>query len=204
MLIVTGVAGALADALSMGASGYLAAKSEAEVSARQVAIEKEEMRLMPDIEERELAHHPRGEGADARARRAKPRKAMMRDPKQALETKVQEELGIQPPSVTPLADGLVTGAATAVGALIPLVPFFTMEAGHGDLGVADGGHAGALRRRRGPQHLHRPRGVGQRPRHVPGRIRRCGSRLFDRYAVHGLISWGRLRRAGFSRLGSKS
>ena len=46
---------AIADALSMGASGYLAAKSEAEVSARQVAIEKEELRLMPDLEEKELA-----------------------------------------------------------------------------------------------------------------------------------------------------
>ena len=53
----------------------------------------------------------------------------MADPKQALETKVQEELGITPPAVTPLSDGLVTGSATAVGALIPIVPFFTMDAG---------------------------------------------------------------------------
>jgi VIT1/CCC1 family predicted Fe2+/Mn2+ transporter len=30
--------------------------------------------------------------------------------------------------VTPLADGAVTGSATAVGALIPLLPFFTMDA----------------------------------------------------------------------------
>ena len=55
LVIVTGVAGAFADALSMGASGYLAAKSEAEVAARQIAIEKEEIRLMPDLEEKELA-----------------------------------------------------------------------------------------------------------------------------------------------------
>jgi len=50
----------------------------------------------------------------------------MKDPKRALETKVQEELGIQPPTVTPLADGLVTGAATAFGAVIPLIPFFVL------------------------------------------------------------------------------
>jgi VIT1/CCC1 family predicted Fe2+/Mn2+ transporter len=55
-------------------------------------------------------------------------KAMMHDPDQALDTKVQEELGITPPAVTPLADGLVTGSATAFGALIPLVPFLTMNA----------------------------------------------------------------------------
>jgi VIT1/CCC1 family predicted Fe2+/Mn2+ transporter len=53
---------------------------------------------------------------------------MMKDPKRALETKVQEELRIQPPSVTPLADGLVTGAATAFGAVIPLLPFLLMPA----------------------------------------------------------------------------
>ena len=128
VLLVTGVAGALADALSMGASGYLAAKSEAEMAARQVAIERVEMRLMPDIEERELAIIFEAKGLTPE-RAAETAKAMMRDPKQALETKVQEELGIQPPAVTPLADGLVTGSATAVGALIPLIPFFTMDAG---------------------------------------------------------------------------
>jgi len=127
VLIVTGVAGALADALSMGASGYLAAKSEAEMSARQVAMEKVEMRLMPDIEERELAIILEAKGLTPE-RAAETAKAMMRDPKQALETKVQEELGITPPSMTPLSDGLITGSATAVGALIPLVPFFMMDA----------------------------------------------------------------------------
>jgi VIT1/CCC1 family predicted Fe2+/Mn2+ transporter len=127
LLIVTGVAGAVADALSMGASGYLAAKSEGEVAARQIAIEKEEIRLMPDLEEKELAIILEAKGlAPDRARETA--HAMMAEPQQALDTKVQEELGIQTPSVTPLADGLVTGTATAVGALIPLVPFFTMEA----------------------------------------------------------------------------
>lgn len=51
----TGVAGALADVLSMGASGYRAAKSDTEMAARRRALEKEEIRLMPDLEEEELA-----------------------------------------------------------------------------------------------------------------------------------------------------
>ena len=51
IVIITGVAGALADALSMGSSGYLAAKSEAEVARHQIGMEREEMRLMPDLEE---------------------------------------------------------------------------------------------------------------------------------------------------------
>ena len=127
VLIVTGTAGALADALSMGASGYLAAKSDAEVSTRQIAIEKAELKLMPDIEEQELALILEAKGLPAdRARDAA--RSIMKDPEQALAVKVHEELGIQPPAVTPLADGLVTGTATAVGALIPLVPFFLMTA----------------------------------------------------------------------------
>ena len=128
LVIVTGLAGALADALSMGASGYLAAKSEGEVAARQIAIEKEEIRLMPDLEEQELAIILEAKGLAAdRARETA--HAMMVDPQRALDTKVQEELGIQRPSVTPMVDGVVTGTATAFGALIPLIPFLTMETG---------------------------------------------------------------------------
>ncbi len=127
LVIVTGMAGALADALSMGSSGYLAAKSEAEVAARQVAMEREELRMMPDLEEKELALILEAKGlTPARARESA--HAMMHDPQKALATKVQEELGIQPPTVTPLADGIVTGGATAVGALIPLLPFLVLPA----------------------------------------------------------------------------
>jgi len=126
LVIIAGLAGALADALSMGASGYLAAKSEGEVAARQIAIEKEEFRLMPDLEEQELAIILEAKGLAAdRARETA--HAMMVDPQRALDTKVQEELGIQRPSVTPMVDGVVTGTATAFGALIPLIPFLTME-----------------------------------------------------------------------------
>jgi VIT1/CCC1 family predicted Fe2+/Mn2+ transporter len=106
----------------MGSSGYLAAKSEAEVSARQISMEREELRMMPDLEEKELALILEAKGlTPARARETAA--TMMRDPQRALETKVQEELGIQAPAVTPLADGFATGTFTAIGALIPLLPF---------------------------------------------------------------------------------
>ena len=55
VIIVTGVAGIVADALSMGASGYLAAKSEREVYDHEIAMEREELRFMPDVEEQEIA-----------------------------------------------------------------------------------------------------------------------------------------------------
>jgi VIT1/CCC1 family predicted Fe2+/Mn2+ transporter len=125
VVIVTGVAGAIADALSMGASGYLAAKSEAEVHAHQIELERQEMRLMPELEEEELALIYEAKGLP-KDRAQETAKAMMQDPVRALETQVREELNIHPAELAPLKDGVVTGTATAVGAFIPIVPFLVM------------------------------------------------------------------------------
>jgi len=122
IVIISGVAGAIADALSMGSSGYLAAKSEAEVQAHQIEMEGYEMRLMPDLEEEELAviYEAKGLTPD-RARETA--HAMMKEPAQALDAMVREELNIHPAELAPLKDGLVTGTATAIGAFIPILPF---------------------------------------------------------------------------------
>jgi VIT1/CCC1 family predicted Fe2+/Mn2+ transporter len=126
IVIISGVAGALADALSMGSSGYLAAKSEAEVQAHQIQMEQHEMRLMPDLEEEELAliYEAKGLPPD-RARETA--HAMMQDPDRALDAMVREELNIHPADLAPLKDGVVTGIATAVGAFIPIAPFLTFD-----------------------------------------------------------------------------
>ena len=123
IVIISGVAGAIADALSMGSSGYLAAKSEAEVQAHQIDLERHEMRLMPDLEEEELALIYEAKGLPAERARETAR-AMMQDPSLALDAMVREELNIHPAELAPLKDGIVTGAATAIGAFIPIVPFF--------------------------------------------------------------------------------
>src|SRR3954467_5277344 len=126
IVIISGVAGAIADALSMGSSGYLAAKSESEVHAHQIDLERQEMRLMPDLEEEELAliYEAKGLPPD-RARETA--RAMMRDPAQALDAMVREELNIHPADLAPIRDGVVTGTATAVGAFIPIVPFLFLS-----------------------------------------------------------------------------
>lgn len=128
IVIITGVAGALADALSMGSSGYLAAKSEQEVHAHQIAMERDEMRLMPDLEEEELALIYEAKGLPRETARETARH-MMQDPAQALNAMVREELNIHPAELAPLKDGLVTGTATAVGAFIPIAPFLLMDHG---------------------------------------------------------------------------
>jgi VIT1/CCC1 family predicted Fe2+/Mn2+ transporter len=122
VVLVSGLAGMIADALSMGSSGYLAAKSEREVYEHEIAIEAEEIRLMPDIEAEELAlvYEAKGiEPAEARRRAQE----VMKSPERALEEQVREELKIGEQRTTPLREGVVTGTATAVGALIPVAPF---------------------------------------------------------------------------------
>ena len=123
IVIISGVAGALADALSMGSSGYLAAKSEAEVQAHQIDMERQEMRLMPDLEEEELALIYEAKGLSAERARETAH-AMMQDTSLALDAMVREELNIHPAELAPLRDGIVTGGATAIGAIIPIAPFF--------------------------------------------------------------------------------
>jgi vacuolar iron transporter family protein len=125
-VIVAGVAGLIADALSMGASGYLAAKSEQEVNQHEIAMERAEVELMPEIERDELAliYELKGLPKDEAHQLAT---EIMADPRRMLEEQVREELKIGEPSSSPLREGWVTGVATAVGAIIPVVPFFVVQ-----------------------------------------------------------------------------
>ncbi|KRT75889.1 MAG: hypothetical protein XU14_C0085G0004 [Armatimonadetes bacterium CSP1-3] len=122
IILVSGVAGLFADALSMGSSGFLAAKSEREVYAHEIAVEKEEIRVMPDVEEEELAllYQARGMGSQAARRAAS---EVMSQPERALQEKTQLELGIGAAAMSPLREGWITGLSTAVGAFIPVLPF---------------------------------------------------------------------------------
>jgi VIT1/CCC1 family predicted Fe2+/Mn2+ transporter len=121
-VVVAGIAGMVADALSMGASGYLAAKSEREVNEHEIAMEREEIRLMPDLEREELALIYQAKGMSA-AQAEELAARIMLDPERALGEKVREELKIGEPSATPFREAWITGTATAVGAFIPVAPF---------------------------------------------------------------------------------
>jgi len=126
VILISGVAGMIADALSMGSSGYLAAKSEQEVWDHEIAMEKEEIRLMPDVEQDELALLYEAKGVDPRTAR-RMAEEVMRDPERALGEQVREELKIGEAHSTPLREGWITGVATAIGAFIPVFPFLILE-----------------------------------------------------------------------------
>ena len=126
-VVVAGLAGMVADALSMGSSGYLAAKSEREVYEHEIAMEREEIRLMPELETEELSLLYQAKGipegqADELAGQ------VMADPEKALEEKVREELKIGDATSTPFREAWVTGIATALGAFIPVAPLLVSTA----------------------------------------------------------------------------
>ena len=121
-VLVAGLAGMVADALSMGSSGYLAAKSEREVFEHEIAMEQEEIRLMPELEREELSLIYQAKGIPAGQAQALAAQ-VMEDPARALEEKVREELKIGAATSTPMREAWVTGVATAFGAFIPVAPF---------------------------------------------------------------------------------
>jgi len=126
VVLMSGVAGMVADALSMGSSGYLAAKSEQEVYEHEIAMEADEIRLMPEVETEELSLVYEAKGVP-RAEAQRMAADVMRDPARALEEKVREELKIGAQHSTPVREGWITGTATAVGAFIPVAPFLVLH-----------------------------------------------------------------------------
>jgi VIT1/CCC1 family predicted Fe2+/Mn2+ transporter/rubrerythrin len=126
IILLSGVAGMIADALSMGSSGYLAAVSEREVYENEKKMEAEEIALMPELEAEELALIYEAKGITKEEAR-KMAFDIIKNPEMALKESVREELGISESLTSPFKEGWVTGLATAVGSLIPVAPFFFLS-----------------------------------------------------------------------------
>ncbi len=126
VILISGLSGMVADALSMGSSGYLAAKSEREVYENERRMEAQEIELMPDLEAKELALIYQAKGM-SQAQAEKLANQVISDPELALQEKEREELGISESATSPMKEAWITGIATAIGAFIPILPFFVLE-----------------------------------------------------------------------------
>lgn len=123
-LLLTGAAGLMAGALSMAAGEYVSVRSQREFYEYQIALEREELAQYPDEEAEELAliYNARGLDMDE-ARRVS--RTMLADPEQALQVLAREELGLNPDDLgSPIRAALSSFFSFAVGAMIPLIPFF--------------------------------------------------------------------------------
>lgn len=126
-VVVSGIAGVIANALSMGAGAYLATKSEREVYEAELARERAEIEMNPEQEREEMAlfYELKGFTPDE-ARQLAARVAER--PEQLLKTLAAEELGLSAETFpNPWREGLSAGVFTALGAFIPVVPFFFVE-----------------------------------------------------------------------------
>ncbi len=123
LILLAGFAGMLADALSMAASGFLASRSEQEVRHYHLSLERAELQLMPEEERQELIYFYQGKGlTHEEATTVADR--LMQKPDVALGELARSELGLDPEEPqSALQEGVVTGVATALGAIIPLISF---------------------------------------------------------------------------------
>lgn len=148
-VLVAGVAGLLAGATSMAAGEYVSMKAQSELVERELEIERISLERQPAAETRELAAIYRRRGLDA-AQAQEMAEAVMVDPDVALEVHAREELGVDPSDTgNPTAAAASSFVAFAIGALIPLMPWFFAE-GNGAvvasaiLGLLAAGTVGAV------------------------------------------------------------
>jgi VIT1/CCC1 family predicted Fe2+/Mn2+ transporter len=123
-LVITGFAGLLAGAFSMAVGEFVSVASQRDLLKRQVDLEARELAEDPDEEEAELRAIFQGKGLSA-AQAADMARTIMKDPRQALDTLVREELGLDPTDLgSPYGAAGASFVMFAIGAAVPLVPFF--------------------------------------------------------------------------------
>ena len=126
-VLLAGVTTAIASALSMGSGAYLATKSEREVYTAEIDRERREIAEHPqeELEEMELFYQLKGFSAEEAKKMAA---KLAEQPEQFLKTLTHEELGLSERSFpNPWRAAFSATASTAVGAFIPVLPFFVMH-----------------------------------------------------------------------------
>jgi VIT1/CCC1 family predicted Fe2+/Mn2+ transporter len=127
-VIVAGVAEAFAGALSMGAGGFISARSEAPVQQMEVTHELQAIQQHPTFEQAEIAHWfaQEGVGPDDASRIAA---LLGRYPQSFRKTMVEKELGLPlEVSTVKIPEALTMGASYILDSLFPLLTYFFLPA----------------------------------------------------------------------------
>jgi VIT1/CCC1 family predicted Fe2+/Mn2+ transporter len=133
-ILVSGLTGLLAGACSMAIGEWVSVQSTRELYQRQVRTEAVEIRSVPDEEQEELAliYEAKGLPQEDAERMAS---QLIGDQQAALDAMVREELGFDPGELggSPYAAAGSSFVLFALGAIIPLIPYFF---GSGGVAVA--------------------------------------------------------------------
>ncbi|HXX38787.1 MAG TPA: VIT1/CCC1 transporter family protein [bacterium] len=125
-VLTAGLAGAIASALSMAVGAFLAERSAAEVAAANVEAERKEVAENPKEEQEELSLFYQLKGLD-RTQADELATRLSGNAETFLQALVTEELGGMNTAGNPFQAGIAAGLSTAVGAFIPVVPFFWLS-----------------------------------------------------------------------------
>ena len=118
-VLVAGVAGLVAGALSMAAGEYVSVSSQADTEQADLKREKEELATDPKAEEEELASIYRRRGLEPELARTVARRLMTHSP---LAAHARDELGLtEELAARPLQAALASAATFAVGAGVPIM-----------------------------------------------------------------------------------
>lgn len=118
-ILLTGVAGLVAGAMSMAAGEYVSVSSQADTENADLAREKAELASNVEFERAELAQIYVGRGLDPELATKVAEQLMTHD---ALATHARDELGItEALSARPIQASIASAGAFAVGAAMPLL-----------------------------------------------------------------------------------
>jgi len=126
-ILIAGIAGAVAGAISMGAGAYLSSKSEKEVTEKENERKGIREKRTPEEEKQKLGEFYRAKGfkkqeAEAIAARVSSKMGLMS------ELTVGEEVGLtSEESWPPTKAAVLTGLSFAVASLIPILPVAFMD-----------------------------------------------------------------------------
>ena len=126
-IVLSGVAGLLAGACSMGAGEYVSVRSQREMLEYQLILEKHELDTYPEEEAAELSFIYQARGLPA-AEADRMAHLLIQNPDKALNTLAREELGINPDELgSPWGAAIASFTSFTVGAAVPLLPFVLMR-----------------------------------------------------------------------------
>ena len=127
LILIAGVAGAVAGAISMGAGAYISSKSEQEVTEKENQRKGIRKKQSPEEEREELARFYQTQGfkrheAEAIASRVSAEMELR------AEYTIGEEVGLTSEEAwPPIKAAILTGLSFAIASVIPILPFAFME-----------------------------------------------------------------------------
>jgi VIT1/CCC1 family predicted Fe2+/Mn2+ transporter len=122
-VVIAGIAGLLAGGFSMAVGEYVSVRSQRELLEYQIELQRHQLDHTP-AQERDILREIYEAKGLSRAESDLIVQRIMKDPERAIDTFVREEIGLSAETMgSPVAAGLGSLCAFALGAFVPLLPF---------------------------------------------------------------------------------